>query len=255
MVGLNHEMSRELLWRGYPTDRRGTYFRQFWDVGGRVPAPTPEERGQLADITPIATWPDASHLGDHAPSKTSAASIIVLALRGDLLNRYPRAIVYAVNGVWSSAAADAARTLGTQELYPLFRITRAPDVTMLGFALTASQARGADKPTASGTPPVASKDAGWFFVLQEQPTEPRFGLDAASAAAFGTRPAQWSDLSWSHLAPNAAALKQLNYVPVAGPLKGMTIGNAAWGKNSAHTAFIVRQSRFRMAVHARTWLV
>ena len=32
MVGVNHEFSRELLWREYPTDQRGTYFRQFWDV-------------------------------------------------------------------------------------------------------------------------------------------------------------------------------------------------------------------------------
>ena len=29
MVGLNHEMARELLWNEYPTDLRGTYFRQF----------------------------------------------------------------------------------------------------------------------------------------------------------------------------------------------------------------------------------
>jgi len=28
MVGLNHEMARELLFREYPTDMRGTYFRQ-----------------------------------------------------------------------------------------------------------------------------------------------------------------------------------------------------------------------------------
>ena len=27
MVGLNTEMSHELLWRGFPTDQRGTYFR------------------------------------------------------------------------------------------------------------------------------------------------------------------------------------------------------------------------------------
>ena len=32
MVGLNHEMGRQLLWNGYPTDQRGSYFRQFWDV-------------------------------------------------------------------------------------------------------------------------------------------------------------------------------------------------------------------------------
>ena len=32
-VGLNHEMGRELLWRGYPTDQRGTYFDHFWGLG------------------------------------------------------------------------------------------------------------------------------------------------------------------------------------------------------------------------------
>jgi hypothetical protein len=32
MVGLNHELARELLWREFPTDQRGGYFRQFWDV-------------------------------------------------------------------------------------------------------------------------------------------------------------------------------------------------------------------------------
>jgi hypothetical protein len=32
MVGLNHEFARELLWREYPTDQRGSTFRQFWDV-------------------------------------------------------------------------------------------------------------------------------------------------------------------------------------------------------------------------------
>ena len=37
MVGLNHEMGRELLWRGYPTDQRGTYFDAFWDPRRRPP--------------------------------------------------------------------------------------------------------------------------------------------------------------------------------------------------------------------------
>ena len=32
LVGLNAEMSHELLWRNYPTDQRGTYFQQFWDT-------------------------------------------------------------------------------------------------------------------------------------------------------------------------------------------------------------------------------
>ena len=31
MVGVNHEMSRTLLFNEYPTDQRGTYFQHFWD--------------------------------------------------------------------------------------------------------------------------------------------------------------------------------------------------------------------------------
>ena len=32
MMGLNHEMASELLWREFPTDHRGSYFRSFWDT-------------------------------------------------------------------------------------------------------------------------------------------------------------------------------------------------------------------------------
>lgn len=247
MLGLNHEMSRELLWRGYPTDRRGTYFRQFWDASGQV-LPPGTEQANFADIKPISEWPGTSHLGDHRPRNT-ASSQMVLVIRGDLLNRYPRAMIYAVSAVWSSAAKDAQRQLGTKELYPMFRVTKAPDITMLGFALTEADARGADTPS---TPP--SDNAGWFFVLQEQPTEPRFGLQVATEQSFGARPAQWPDLSWGNLAPNAAALQQIFHVSINGPLNGLTLGPATWGKNSAHMAWIFKQNPFRLAVHARTWL-
>ena len=44
MVGLNVEMGRELLWRGFPTNQLGTYFDHFWGGG--------------ADIKPLHTWGD-----------------------------------------------------------------------------------------------------------------------------------------------------------------------------------------------------
>ena len=51
MVGLNHEFARELLWRDYPTDQRGSYFRQFWDTRGAIPA------ASTPDIPALHTWP------------------------------------------------------------------------------------------------------------------------------------------------------------------------------------------------------
>jgi len=241
MVGLNHEMGRELLWRGFPTDQRGTYFRQFWDVLGRVPVPTPDEREGLKDILPITTWSDAAHLGENA-GKTSSAGQMVLLIRGDLLHRYPRAIIYAAEAVWS--ADGARRELGTEERYPIFRAAREPDITMLGFPLNEEQVRGAE--TRAAGPP------GWFFVLQEQPTEPRFGLD--TAVTFGSVPQHWSDLSWGNLAADEDAFKELVYIPLDGPLKDKTLDNVRWGDNAGQMAFITRQRPFRVAIHARVWL-
>jgi hypothetical protein len=241
MVGLNHEMSRELLWRGYPTNRTGTYFRQFWDVRGRILPLAPEEREKFTDIKSIATWVDDSHLGEHA-SRGSGEGHMVLLIRGDLLRRYPRAMIYAVEAVWSTD--KLRRELGVTEQYPMFRATQAPDLTMLGFLLTEQQVRGADD--ANGGHP------GWFFILQEQPTEPRFGLDVATN--FGGTPQHWRDLSWGHLAPDEEALKKVAYVPIDGPLKNVVLDNVAWGRNSAQMATITRQRPFRVAIHARTWL-
>jgi hypothetical protein len=242
MVGLNHEMSRELLWRDYPTDRTGTYFRQFWDVRGRVVPSTPAERDALTDIRPIATWTDASRLGEHA-SRASAEGLMVLLIRGDLLRRFPRAIIYAVEAVWSTD--NTRREIGVTEQYPLFRATQAPDITMLGFLLTEQQVRGADNASNGGHP-------GWHFILQEQPTEPRFGLDVATT--FGGRPQHWRDLTWGHLAADDESLKQIRYVPIDGLLKNVVLDNVAWGTNSAQMASITRQRPFRVAIHARTWL-
>jgi hypothetical protein len=242
MVGLNHEMSRELLWRGYPTDRRGTYFRQFWDVRGRVPAPVPEEKEKLKDITPISTWTAESRLGEHAGRGFSEGQMVLL-IRGELLNRYPRAMIYAVEGVWS--ADGTRRELGTTERYPIFRATQTPDITMLGFLLTEQQVRGADDSKNGGHP-------GWFFILQEQPTEPRFGLDVATT--YGGKPLHWRDLSWGHLAESEAALKEIVYLPIDGLLKDAVLDNLPWGRNSAQMASITRQPPFRVAIHARTWL-
>ncbi len=72
MVGLNHEMGREMLWRGFPTDQRGTVFARFWDRRGAVAAaaaPIPAR-----DIPDIATWKAGSALGSHLDPGTGAGS-------------------------------------------------------------------------------------------------------------------------------------------------------------------------------------
>ena len=78
MVGCNQELTRELLFNGFPTDQRGTYFRQFWDIAGIVP---PEgstiDPETLRDIQPIASWSRTGGLGSNsarAASRTAGSA-------------------------------------------------------------------------------------------------------------------------------------------------------------------------------------
>jgi hypothetical protein len=63
-----------------------------------------------------------------------------------------------------------------------------PDITFLGFDLTAEEVQGG-----SGEP--GDEEPGWFFVIKERPGEPRFGLDIEADGDLET----WSDLAWPHV--------------------------------------------------------
>ena len=150
MVGLNHEMARELVWRDYPTDRRGSCFRQFWDTRGRVPSSSAVT--ETRDIKRINEWVATETLGSHRPSTAgSAANQVVLMVRGDLIARYPNVVVYARSKTDSNV----------EPLYTLFQGLLPPDIGFYGF----------DIPSSGG---LAEALAGWEFVIQERPGELRF---------------------------------------------------------------------------------
>jgi hypothetical protein len=94
------------------------------------------------------TWGQAN-LGANAPATANPASMLVLLVRGDVIRRYPNVLVYATN------AAGGLPANGT-ELFPFFTGRLTADVAFYGFTI--------DPATANGR----------FFVLQEQPSEPRF---------------------------------------------------------------------------------
>jgi hypothetical protein len=217
MVGLNHELSAELLWREFPSDLRSTSFQRFWDTRGAT-----EEIGQLPAIH---AWAPAAALGE---SFSTGDEQLVLLIRGELLQRYPDALIYAVK-------ARTLSTLGTEERLPLFRGRIEPDITFLGFRLTDDEARG------------GANQRGWFFVIQEQPTAPRFGLDVTREKPLAT----WNDLGWSDLStvPGAHLRTADLQVPVAERPPG-----PVWAFNGAHLAAIMRQRPVRVAFHARRLL-
>ena len=210
LVGLNHEFGRELLWREYPTDQRGSYFRQFWDARGALTPPTltPEQRREtLRDIPPINTWLRRSELGDHDHRELPGdeQEEVVLVIRGELLKKYPNAVIYAQKAAWQRDRAGAIDPSQERVLVkldpseeaepppaklrtPLYEAKIDPDITFFGFDLEIDEARGDDGDVLNARP-------GWFFVIRERPGEPRFGFDIERPAS---EPIQTvNDLAWA----------------------------------------------------------
>ncbi|WP_105030371.1 hypothetical protein [Arthrobacter ruber] len=211
MVGLNHEFARELLWREYPTDQRGSYFRQFWDITDYLAQPGLDPaalRERLHDIPELHHWATASGLGTHDYRKAQGdkEEEVVLTIRGDLLKKYPTAVIYAHKAEWepkSDGTPDKTKPRNLADLppgipprtlvrTPLYEAKVDPDIYFFGFDLTAESARG-------GSNGDGLDDPGWFFVIKERPGEPRFGLDVPQENPSPTI-STWNELSWSHVA-------------------------------------------------------
>jgi hypothetical protein len=170
LVGLSDEMGRELLWRGYPTDQRGTYFYRFWDAFADELAPK---------IHQFAHTPLGTHL---KPGSASAGERVVLVIRGELLRRYPDAVIVATQARLDERGKptfEDPSMLGA--LAPvLFHVPLPPDYTLVGFDLTDAQIQ----------------NEPWWFLIAEHPTAPRFGLSLVQHAANVT---DRDDLNWSDL--------------------------------------------------------
>lgn len=282
MVGLNHEFARELLWREYPTDQRGSYFRQFWDVSSCLPEKGITElkwKEKMKDIPPIHLWSKHSELGDHDYREVPGATEeeVVLVIRGELLKKYPSAVIYAHKARWHenngikdfNVERELAILTDDEKLHPpktiiktpLYEAKVDPDITFFGFDLTAKEVRG-------GTGDVVGDEnkPGWFFIIKERPGEPRFGLDLE---ASDSNPIDvWNDLSWGKVSPTG------NFLEINSSTTTIKIGDfdasteqekaeqnpedkkIEWSKNmnAAELAYVLYQVPVMVAVHASEML-
>jgi hypothetical protein len=163
LIGASDEMGRELLWRDFPTDQRGTYFKRFWD---------PDEDELTGSIHRFSRKPLGSHFsigGD----KAAGAGALALVARGELFRRFPDAVVTAMR---ASNASGPPQFIADSEAAILFHIHLDPDYRLVGFDLTVEQATSGD----------------WWIVIAQNPAGPRFGL-----ASTPTLPTTHDQLDWA----------------------------------------------------------
>jgi hypothetical protein len=263
LVGLNTEFGKELLWREYPTDRRGSYFRQFWNVKGLIEPPQQGSAAELAeefkDVVPLDTWPMASYIGTHRNPNRMRGQQLVLTIRGELLKKYPKTLVYAQRahrGV-GPQRGEVVPLLGDVQTeaqmreemkFPIFHAEVEPDIRFFGFELTKAQARGAEHPQTD------ADDWGYFFVIQQLPGEPRFGMDIAFEPDKPGGPYTWDDLSWDRF-PDGMGFVDTTVGPGHGFVPaGPGESGRQWGRDAAQMASILFQEPVMVAVHAKEML-
>ena len=270
--GLNHEFSKELVWWEYPTDLRGSYFRQFWDVYDyvgleSVPRLHPRQAKYLAyqlgkthpsllteneileeylkDIKPITEW-QASRLGQNGnlwrqQSQKKVEENLVLLIRGDLLRKYPNTVIYAVEAR-KSPDDPKERVPALPEYFPsTSSVLPEPIFPIFSAQLPPDL-------TFLGFDLTKEKANGYFFVLEERISDARFGLDIESESSSTLQ--NWNELSWKHFADVSKGdyLSELSLNNEQG--QPIELEDKTWNKSSGSIACITLQRPVRVAVHA-----
>ena len=252
MLGLNYEMGRELMWRGYPTDQRGTYFSFFWGydssiVNLEVTNPTEQiyNLNNYRDIEDIHKWrtnPDLitsplTELGTNGV-KTENSDYLVMTIRAELLRKYPGTIIYLQEAEYIDANQPRRAKAGT-EVYPLFSGKIDPDIVLLGFPVTAEDIKG------TGFGPMEAP--GYFIVFQERSSEIRFGADE-SDTLINPIPT-WDDLTWGNIKDNPA---EDGFIDLAKIISSSANPDAiTWNWNGATIAYALHQAPVKLNVHAQ----
>ena len=131
MLGANHEMGREMLWQGYPSDSRGTPFQKFWQ---RVDDKNDIEPIHQWDSVPLGAQPVEHRNAGAADPRTAARALpepVDLRVPDWSPARFARADrVAAVAGVVDPQEMDPAKVV-----LPVMRGHLNKDISYVGFPI------------------------------------------------------------------------------------------------------------------------
>lgn len=173
MAGANHELGRELSWRSFPTDGRGTILPCFWKAG-------------VDDIRPIHRW--SGELGENTASVV-VPELCVLIVRGEIVRRFPNLLPYLQRAEPDANSTSGRRPVADHDtansIAPQFTGRPRDDVLFFGFPISPREARG------QRSTPGAS---GYYVVFQEMLSRLTFGsAQVVAGRAYITQPLPPSD--------------------------------------------------------------
>ena len=248
LLGANHELAGEMIWREYPANLGDTWLRTFWDTRGA----TTVDEAPIEDILAVADWKPRA-LGTHATPALDPSSILVLVIKGDLLRRYPSTLITAVPARWvdddDGGKVREEDTDGTP-VPPIFFGALGGHTLFLGFQFDDSIDVDLDVP---GSADPDDELPGWYFAFEQPPTEPSFGLDTA---ASDESPAleYWKDITWGDArgsdTDTHVTLAALDGTTLPYDERGANQWQETWGTTAAAMARITLQRPVRMLVHA-----
>ncbi|KQQ93748.1 hypothetical protein ASF62_05980 [Leifsonia sp. Leaf325] len=152
-VGLSDEMGRELLWRGYPTDQRGTYFHRFWN-------PNVDELPKPIHLFPKKALVDQVSLGG-----SGGKDCAVIVVKSELVRRFPDLIIQAVENQGTVRDPVFEKVDSPQKTARiLFSEVLDPDIALVGVDLSVDELDGEK----------------WWITIAEHPSATRFSRPADS---------------------------------------------------------------------------
>jgi len=182
---------------------------------------------------------------------------IFLLIKGEFLRHYPRFSIYAVHGIFHTKLEEPVPVLPTIKYHntdeyiyedkaqnildnnpewvkdPIFWGTIEPDIAFFGFEIPPNDVKGELDKTDD------DMKAGWFFLIQQQVSEPKFGLDVRSSDGFIKEIETWNDVSWDHV-----ILSESGYINLNEPIEGIE-----WVSHAGDVARCFFQLPVRVAVH------
>jgi hypothetical protein len=181
----------------------------------------------------MTSWALTNNLGENMNGQgIDWSSILVLLVRGEVMRRYPRTIVYQAQGRIDGNVLTLDPAIPWTAPEFVLRL----DATTTAFAYPMNEAQVRSD--------LAHGIAGSYFVFSEPVTGPRFNFDSSS----GGPTQQWTDLRWSSVPqPRGFAFAGGNVPPPPGE-NGP--GAARWNSDAADMGRIAYARPFRVGYHA-----